>query len=298
PSFFRVNPSEFPQYMGLVHLLLHFQWNWVGLLAPEDDNGEHFISSLMPLLKEKEICLAFSEKLKSDIFATTESKLLHVFKMWSKAEVIILFGDSSSSANVQVAVYGHEVMRKKPFQKVWILTSHWKLNVVGSKNILQLIKPFHGALHFRHHMGDVSDFNHFLLSLNPWNPQGDLFLSPWWERVFGCIIHKPGLSPKTGKKPCTGKENLENVPTYIFEKRMTSESYNIYNAIYAVAHALHAMYGSVTQSIMKRFGKKIANVQSWQVISMTFYPVYGSLKRKLSIHLFCPTPPPKALNQF
>ncbi|XP_026545438.1 vomeronasal type-2 receptor 26-like [Notechis scutatus] len=76
------------------------KWNWVGLLAPEDDNGEHFISSLMPLLKEKEICLAFSEKLKSDVFATTESKLLHVFKMWSKAEVIILFGDSRERRNV------------------------------------------------------------------------------------------------------------------------------------------------------------------------------------------------------
>ncbi|XP_070794799.1 vomeronasal type-2 receptor 116-like [Pituophis catenifer annectens] len=220
----------------------------------------------MPMLKEKGICLAFTEKLKSDIFTTTQSKLLRVFKTWSKSEVIILFGDSSSSANVQVAVYGHELIRKTPFQKVWILTSHWKLNVVGSKNILQLIKPFHGALHFRHHTGDVSDFNHFLMSLDPLNPRGDLFLSPWWEKIFGCMIPKPGESPKNGKKTCTGKENLENVPTYIFETSMTGESYNIYNAIYAVAHALHAMYGSVTQPIVKRPGKKISNFQSWQLL--------------------------------
>ncbi|XP_070587023.1 vomeronasal type-2 receptor 26-like [Erythrolamprus reginae] len=220
----------------------------------------------MPMLKEKEICLAFTEKLKSDIFATTQSKLFHVFKTWSKAEVIILFGDSSSSAHVQVAAYGHEVMRNTPFQKVWILTSHWKLNVVGSKNILQLIKPFHGALHFRHHTGDVSDFNHFLKSLDPLDPQGDLFLPPWWERLFGCMIHKPGERPKKGKKTCTGKENLENVPTYIFETSMTSESYNIYNAIYSVAHALYARLGSVTQPIMKRLGKNISNVQSWQIL--------------------------------
>ncbi|KAK9408939.1 type-2 vomeronasal receptor [Crotalus adamanteus] len=266
PSFFRINPSEFPQYVGLVQLLLHFQWNWIGLLAPEDDSGERFISSLRPMLEEKEICLAFTEMLKSDIFATTQLKLLHVFKIWSKAEVIILFGDSSSIANVQVAVYGHEVMRNTPFQKVWILTSHWKLNVVGSKNVLQLIKPFHGALHFRYHTGDVSGFNRFLLSLDPLNPQGDLFLSPWWERLFGCMIHKPGKSLEKGKRTCTGKENLENVPTYVFERSMTDESYNIYNAIYAVAHALHAMYGSVTQPIMKRRGKRSSSVQSWQIL--------------------------------
>ncbi|KAM3855462.1 vomeronasal type-2 receptor 26-like [Vipera latastei] len=70
PSFFRINPKEFPQYVGLVQLLLYFQWNWVGLLAPENDNGERFVSTLMPMLKEKEICLAFTEMMKSDFYVT------------------------------------------------------------------------------------------------------------------------------------------------------------------------------------------------------------------------------------
>ncbi|XP_070591700.1 vomeronasal type-2 receptor 26-like [Erythrolamprus reginae] len=63
PSFFRINPKEFAQCVGLVQLFLHFQWNWVGLLASESESGEYFISTLMPMLKEKEICLAFSEML-------------------------------------------------------------------------------------------------------------------------------------------------------------------------------------------------------------------------------------------
>ncbi|XP_063145590.1 vomeronasal type-2 receptor 26-like [Candoia aspera] len=68
PSFFRMNSNELPQYVGLVQLLLHFQWNWVGLVAPEDDSGADFISSLMPMLKHKEICLAFTEMLTSNVF--------------------------------------------------------------------------------------------------------------------------------------------------------------------------------------------------------------------------------------
>ncbi|KAM3855502.1 vomeronasal type-2 receptor 26-like [Vipera latastei] len=63
PSFFRINPSDFPECVGLVQLLLYFQWNWVGLVTSEDDSGDHFVSSLMPMLKEKEICLAFTENL-------------------------------------------------------------------------------------------------------------------------------------------------------------------------------------------------------------------------------------------
>ncbi|KAG8147251.1 hypothetical protein E2320_022383, partial [Naja naja] len=175
-SFFRMNPKELPQYVGLVQLLLQFQWNWVGLLAPENDNGERFISTLMPMLKEKQICLAFIKLLNLDTIVIGGLKLFHIFQMWSKIEVIILFGDYSIISCVQVAVSIYEKLRKISFRKVWILTSHWKLSLVGSQYRLKYIKPFHGALHFRDHTGDVSEFSHFLLSLDPLKPQGDVFL--------------------------------------------------------------------------------------------------------------------------
>ncbi|XP_032070928.1 vomeronasal type-2 receptor 26-like [Thamnophis elegans] len=63
PSSFRINPKELPLFVGLVWLLLYFQWNWVGFIACDSDNGERFISTLRPLLLEKEICLAFSQML-------------------------------------------------------------------------------------------------------------------------------------------------------------------------------------------------------------------------------------------
>ncbi|XP_070591705.1 vomeronasal type-2 receptor 26-like [Erythrolamprus reginae] len=262
----QINPKESPQYVGLVQLLVYFQWNWVGLVAPENDNGERFISSLVPMLKEKEICLAFTEVMKSDFYATSGSKLVHVFNTWSKSEVIVLFGDSSAIANVQAVAFVYESRRNASFLKVWILTSNWKLNVMRSRYLLQGIKPFHGALHFRDHTKDVSEFNHFLTSLDPLNLQGDFFLPLWWEKVFNCNIHKPGKIPSKGETQCTGKENVQNLPSYVFEACMTGESYKIYNAIYAVAHALHAMHGSIGQAAMLRRGKMISNVQSWQLL--------------------------------
>uniref|UniRef100_A0A8C6VGE2 G-protein coupled receptors family 3 profile domain-containing protein n=1 Tax=Naja naja TaxID=35670 RepID=A0A8C6VGE2_NAJNA len=235
----RSTSKEFAQYEGLVQLLLHFQWNWVGLMAPEDDDGEHFISSMLPMLKEKEICLAFTDKYKFDIDDLTDLKMLHLFKAFSSVEVIILFGDSHSFATVLVALRCHEELTKKPALKVWILTSHWKVNVIGSQGILKDIQRFHGALHFRDHMADVPEFSHFLLSLDPLNPQGDTFLPLWWEWVFSCRFHPILRNGNVQGKQCTGKENLQNVPTALFETSMTGESYNIHNAIYAVAHALH-----------------------------------------------------------
>ncbi|KAG8147257.1 hypothetical protein E2320_022341, partial [Naja naja] len=195
PSFFRINTNEFSQYVGLVQLFLYFQWNWAGLVAPKDDSGERFISNLMPMFKEKEICLSFTEMLKSDNIYSTVTKLLHIFPTWTKTEVIILFGDSSSITSVQVALYTHEKIRNTPFWKVWILTSHWKLSAVGSQDILQVVKPFHGALHFRDHTTDVSEFRHFILSLDPLTTQGDVFLPLWKEGDKNDWVASPPLPP-------------------------------------------------------------------------------------------------------
>ncbi|XP_060548533.1 vomeronasal type-2 receptor 26-like [Pantherophis guttatus] len=248
-----------------VQLILYFQWNWVGLVTSEDDIGEHFISNFIPMLQEKEICLAFTESLKLDDIQITMKKFLLNFLVWSKTEVFILFGGFSVSTSVVAAVTNYETIKKASFRKVWILSSHWKVSVEESQEGLKYIKFFHGVLHFRDHSGDVSEFSHFLLSLDPLNPQGDVFLPPWWELVFGCKIHKPGKILPKGEKQCTGKENVQNLPNYTFERRMTGESYNIYNAVYALAHALHAMYGS--RPTMMRLGKWISDVQSWQILA-------------------------------
>ncbi|KAG8127149.1 hypothetical protein E2320_022188, partial [Naja naja] len=175
PSFFWINPKEFPQYEGLVQLLLYFQWNWVGLVASDDGNGERFISSLVPMLKEKEICLAFTEILKSDHFHAMKEFIIFL-QSCCKAEVIILCGDSQTNAYIQSALHLHVTSTKSLPQKLWILTSQWKHNVVAAKDTFEVIKPFHGALQFRDHTGDISEFRHFLMSLNPLSPEGDIFL--------------------------------------------------------------------------------------------------------------------------
>ncbi|XP_070590407.1 vomeronasal type-2 receptor 26-like [Erythrolamprus reginae] len=220
----------------------------------------------MPMLKEKEICLAFTESLKLDFLSYKKLQFLHIFKAWSKAEVIILFGESSSITNILAVMNVHEKWTNTTFCKVWIITSHWKVSMMGSQDILKGINPFHGALHFRDHARDISNFTHFLLSLDPFNPQGDVFLPQWWERVFECKIYKPGEIAPAWQTTCTGKENLQNLPTYVFETGMTGESYNIYNAIYALAHALHAMFGSGMRTALMRLGKRISKVWSWQIL--------------------------------
>ncbi|XP_063003389.1 vomeronasal type-2 receptor 26-like [Elgaria multicarinata webbii] len=61
PSFYQIDQNRTSQYVGLVRLLLHFHWNWIGLLASKDDRSENFIQTLTPMLKQEDICVAITE---------------------------------------------------------------------------------------------------------------------------------------------------------------------------------------------------------------------------------------------
>ncbi|XP_070591673.1 vomeronasal type-2 receptor 26-like [Erythrolamprus reginae] len=262
PSSFRINPKDFPQFVGLVWLLLYFQWNWVGFIASESERGEEFISTLRPMLMEKEICLAFTQMVKEDFSDGDVFKFTSHSEIWANVEVILSFAEPDIVLTFLSAL-NIKSFGKSPCPKVWILTSYWKPHTTHLLYKRKALRHLRGSLHLRDHTGDISLFSHFLLSLDPLNPQGDRILPLWWERVFGCKFRKPGHS---FRKYCTGKEGLRNLPPYVFETSMTGESYNVYNAIYAVAHALHLMYGSQVRPAMMRLGKSISNIQSWQLL--------------------------------
>lgn len=61
PSFFRTIPSDVFQVQGLVRLMQHFGWSWLGLLASEDDYGQMGSQILQKELLQSGACLAFHE---------------------------------------------------------------------------------------------------------------------------------------------------------------------------------------------------------------------------------------------
>ncbi|XP_058038399.1 vomeronasal type-2 receptor 26-like [Ahaetulla prasina] len=191
PSFYRTVPDEALQYEGLIQLLLHFRWKWVGLITIDDEAGERFSRTLEQKLLQNRICLEFTERL---------DQIMHSGDFFQMVDQIIL----------------------------------------GFQKFLQKIK--------------LADAN------------GNGFIKHFWEQAFDCYIPNSDKA-RNIEEACTGDERLEDLSAFYFEMSMTGHSYSIYNAVHALAHALHAAQISRLKHRVRREETKesFQNVHPWQV---------------------------------
>ncbi|XP_039220529.1 vomeronasal type-2 receptor 26-like [Crotalus tigris] len=137
------------------------------------------------------------------------------------------------------------------------------------------------------HSREVKGFKEFLQVIKP-STHKDGFLQEVWQQLFDCVFSKADL-PSSINGTCSGEENLENLPAPLFELKMTSQSYSIYNAVYAVAHSLHeAVRSSPKWTKIQRV--EFPNLQPWQVLPVSFCNDHcspGSWKRRAEGNQFC-----------
>uniref|UniRef100_A0ACB8EUT4 Uncharacterized protein n=1 Tax=Sphaerodactylus townsendi TaxID=933632 RepID=A0ACB8EUT4_9SAUR len=243
-----MSPNEDHQYMGVVQLLLHFQWTWVGLLAVDNDSGDHFLKTLEPLLSQNGICLASTGRIQNqskwdfvpDLFHLTTQ--IYDTLTFSKVNTIIFYGESMTLVTMNTLMFLGiaEHKEKASLAKVWIMTGQVDFTLSGFQRFMNC-DLFQGALSFTLHSVNVLGFQKFLHGIKPHWAKGDGFRMEFWKQTFDCSFPN-SQEPMASNGTCTGEERLESVPGPLFEMDMTGHSYSIYNAVHAVAHALHAMH--------------------------------------------------------
>ncbi|XP_044273012.1 vomeronasal type-2 receptor 26-like [Varanus komodoensis] len=271
--FYQMVPHETLQYEGILSLLLHFSWKWIGLVFMDNDNGERFLQTVFPMFSKRGVCFAFIEKIPTHTYIIKinamleKGAMIHDKLVDSKANVVVLHGESYSFAIFRVLTYIPELENResKIKGKVWIASAHIEINAfVYQRNWDTGL--FHGTLSLRIHSNDVPGFQSFEKSRNPISTKGDDFLRLFWEQAFGCLF-PTSVANDVEEVICTGKEKLERLSGSIFEMSMTGHSYSIYNAVYAVAHAMHARSSSEVKhrAMLKTKGQKFRNEEPWRL---------------------------------
>ncbi|XP_072471540.1 LOW QUALITY PROTEIN: vomeronasal type-2 receptor 26-like [Notamacropus eugenii] len=230
PSLYQMAPQDSSLPVGIVHLLVHFGWTWVGMIVTDDMRGEKFLWDMGEEMRRNEACVAFTEKIPVSERRHAESQVSFMSRIIaSSAKVIIIHGDTDS---LMILRYS-----QPPFYgiwKVWIITSHWDVTMrpYGYHGY-----PFYGSIIFSHQTSEIPGFKSFLRTVTPNKYPGDIFLKSFWVSAFEC----PDEPTKLEQENCSLNASLEMLPLHYFDMTMSSFSYFLYNAVYAVAWALHEM---------------------------------------------------------
>ncbi|XP_053117519.1 vomeronasal type-2 receptor 26-like [Hemicordylus capensis] len=265
-------PDETHQYMGIIHLLQYFGWIWVGLLAVDDDSGDHFLQILEPLLSQYGVCSAFTERLPNQgHFHGFEelNDMAHIIYqpfMDQKARTFVIYGETMTVLWLiaLIVVAEPEYKENTSVGKVWIMTAQIDFAVTAFIRGWDF-EMFEGTMFFAIHSNEPLGFRTYLQNIRHYWTAEDGFLKDFWEQAFNCSF--PSHRVPAVDNTCTGEERLESLPGAVFEMRMTGHSYSIYNAVYVVAYALHVMSSprfSHRQVVGKK-GPELQDLQPWQL---------------------------------
>uniref|UniRef100_A0A3Q1ILV5 G-protein coupled receptors family 3 profile domain-containing protein n=1 Tax=Anabas testudineus TaxID=64144 RepID=A0A3Q1ILV5_ANATE len=266
PAFLRTMPSDFFQVQALVQLVKHFGWTWVGVIAGDDAYGRGGANIFAEEVVKLGACVALHEVIPKNRAQTAISSVLSKIRS-SGARVILVFAVEQDAA----ALFD-EALRNGLTGIQWLASEAW-----STAAVLSTPQKYHGILQgsmgFAIRRAYIPGLKDFLLRLHPSSPDAlqDPFLILFWEKVFQCSLHLQTEGQESnagGYPPCSGAEDLGNVTNIYSDVSQLRISYNVYKAVYAIAHALKAMRSCVTGQgpFSLQACPDVDTLQTWQLL--------------------------------
>ncbi|XP_055501288.1 extracellular calcium-sensing receptor-like [Leucoraja erinacea] len=237
PTFFRTIPNDYHQVDGLAQLVQYFGWNWIGTIRSNTTYGALAMDEIIKSMKSFGICIAFSEAVhKTD----SKAKLLDLINTIKRAttRIVVAF-----VAQADMAVLLKEIVRQNVTGIQWVGSESWvTMPNLSPKEAARFLA---GTVGFAVPRATLPGLKEFLLDVHPSKYPGNDFVSEFWETTFECSFEKPvNFSQENGGtrgKICSGAERLENIHNQYTDVSQLRIAYNVYKAVYAIAHSLNSM---------------------------------------------------------
>uniref|UniRef100_A0A668VHM9 G-protein coupled receptors family 3 profile domain-containing protein n=1 Tax=Oreochromis aureus TaxID=47969 RepID=A0A668VHM9_OREAU len=217
PSFLRTVPSDLFQVRGLVKLVTYFGWFWVGTIGTMDDYSLYGIQAFSNQFGRQGGCVAFHLTIPA---SPTMAEILEMADKLesSTARVVVVI-----TAEVDLLHLFSELAQRNVTGIQWIASEAWVTsNRLASPDFHFLLE---GTLGFSFPGVSIPGLKDFLLNVRPSPKPGMEFINMFWEEHYMVGLT---VEPK----------RLQTDSSYS-DVSQVRISYNVYKAVYAVAHALH-----------------------------------------------------------
>lgn len=266
-------PKEETQYQGIVQLLLHFEWTWIGLFAPDSANGDRFSRTLTSLLNQNDVCVAFSKQYSRMISYIRTFQSVPT-TLWKQVNVFLCYADTDFAFGPIFSF--HQIFNSNlnsTVGKLWITTVVWDVKLILA----------YSSFLFQYVQGSMSlDKSSGRTIFDSYEPHS-LFLERFWKEAFSCSYSKLGLSVK-GWRRCRENRNIDTLPPQELERVLSQDRYTIYNTIKIVVRGLQVALMSRSRRNPGSGENRLEPFrwQPWQVFSSTSLPPKNlSLQRVL-----------------
>ncbi|XP_031747600.1 vomeronasal type-2 receptor 26-like [Xenopus tropicalis] len=201
------------------------------MISSDDETHQKASEEMKDEIIKNGICVAFLVQIDEKNYRSFDFALQNIKK--SKVYVVILI-----SKLITLLMCGAVF----PYTKVvWLmLSSLASATGVGSHK-------FNGALAVLFHKGNIPGLKDFLYKADPSRFPKDPFTAAVWLDVFDC--HSEQAFPKPSSRSyriCNANHTLKQYEMNGYDTSNFRLTYSTYIAVYAVAHALHAMYTDKT----------------------------------------------------
>ncbi|NWI91617.1 TS1R1 protein, partial [Pitta sordida] len=245
PSFLRTVPSDREQVKAIFLLLQHFGWTWVVLLGTDNTYGRAGLEALHKLLIKSNVCVAYRGIIPADSDASNpEIHSLVQILTDIRVNVTVVFSNSLSASP-----FFEVVVQRNITGMVWVGSEDWS----SAQNVwqvpgIQTIGTVIGMAIGRPAPAMLEQFE------------------SWRMVEEGTVAKCAGSAEASGE---SGRSVwLESTQSYTSCSSLTAApdtydaqaSFNVYLAVYAVAHGLHNLLGCALGACSK------GPVYPWQLL--------------------------------
>ncbi|XP_053478293.1 vomeronasal type-2 receptor 1-like [Ictalurus furcatus] len=230
PTFYRTIPSDYYQAKALAFLVRQYGWTWIGVIQSDNDYGRNGISAFTKEVEAHGVCIAFVGTV---LRTYPQSKILEAVELikQSTVKVILAFVPERDIYPLM-----KEVVKQNITGIQWIGSEAWV--TADSLSTPEMFKYFGGTIGFVVRKMAIPKLAPLLKDISPYNDSESGFVSDFWETLVGCRPPSSINYLRNSTKVCSGMEKVDYTNKF-FDVTQLRVSYNVYQGVYAIAHALH-----------------------------------------------------------
>eukprot|EP00079_Xenopus_tropicalis_P029116 XP_012824256.1 PREDICTED: vomeronasal type-2 receptor 26-like [Xenopus tropicalis] len=230
PTFYRTIINEKYHFVTISQMLKLFGWTWVGIIYSEDESHQRAANKISSEITISGGCVEFMALYTTENILTLSIAIDKIRR--SSAKVIIISSNSHMLLHIVITIK---------------LTTTLKRHLLFPSSLENMssfaYSSLNGSLIISGHQGAVPGFKEYFYTAHPTKFPNDEITALLWLVIFRCLKYGDNSSGMY-IPACTMNDTLSFLDMSFYVVNNLHITYNMYVAVYALAHALHkVLYG-------------------------------------------------------